>query len=71
MESEMGSIFVEVGEIFRQMFMMYHEFHEVTVEFVQIFLWGLCQPQNSWPTFTKMLVISLSINRFPKIRILR
>ena len=50
--------------------MICHECRKVTVEFVQIFLWGSCQPQNSCPTFTKMLAISLSINRFPKIRML-
>ena len=39
MESEMTSILVKVGEIFRHIFRIYHEFRKVTVDFVQVFLW--------------------------------
>ena len=39
MESEMTSILVKVGEIFRHIFRIHHEFRKVTVDFVQVFLW--------------------------------
>ena len=39
MESEMTSIFVNVGEIFDMILASFDEFRKVTVDFVQVFLW--------------------------------
>ena len=39
MESEMAIIFVKVGDIFDMFLSIFDEFRNVTVDFVQVFLW--------------------------------